>query len=75
MNDLIEALVWRGAFRHSTPDLRQKLTQALDLFKRSPGLNDLTRLHVSTTGHEGLSVLSEALARRAKHVWHVCHDD
>jgi hypothetical protein len=75
VNYAIEAQVWRGACAHYTSNLRQKLSEALGRFKRTPGLNDLTRLHASDLGSQGLSLFREVLTGHAKHVWHVSYDD
>lgn len=75
VNDVIEALVWRSACTHYSSDFQQKLSEALGCFKRTSGMNDLTRLHASTLGNQGLTMLSEALAVQTKRVWSMCHGE
>lgn len=42
------------------PALRSLIEQVLAEYKRKPGLDDLTRLHASTAGQDGLIALMYA---------------
>lgn len=60
----LEASTWTVAVHAYGPALQSLIEQVLAKYKRQPGLDDLTRLHVSTAGEEGLIALKYALSQR-----------
>jgi hypothetical protein len=58
----MDANVWLTAHAVYDPDrLRQLINAAVDAYKRSPGLNDPTRIYGANVGFEVLQILSEVL--------------
>jgi hypothetical protein len=60
----LEASIWTAAARTYRYNLQSVIEQALVEYKRQPGLDDLTRLHASTAGQDGLIALRTALSKR-----------
>jgi hypothetical protein len=60
----LEASIWTAAVNAYGPVLRSLIEQVLAEYKRKPGLDDLTRLHASTAGQDGLIALRYALSER-----------
>lgn len=60
----VERLMWEKAWRAYGDSLAMILRQALVGYKRSPGLDDLTRLYPSVVGDEALAMLRRELILR-----------
>ena len=60
----VERLMWEKVWRAYGGSLAMILRQALMGYKRTPGLDDLTRLYPSTVGHQGLLMLKAELMLR-----------
>lgn len=61
MDGDVEKLMWEMAWKVYGDSLSGILREVLSSYKRSAGLDDLTRLYCSTAGHQVLPVLREAL--------------
>lgn len=61
----LEVRVWLAASQAYGVNLRSLLGQALAAFKRSPGLDDLTRVFPGTVGYPAFEVLSSLLSEGA----------
>lgn len=70
----LEAAVWAMACSVYGPLLNDELGRALALYRRRPGFDELSRLHVYTAG-SGLGVLSDALLRHAPAGTYQLHRD
>lgn len=64
LDSALEASIWTVAGRIYRSNLQSVIEQALVEYKRQPGLDDLTRLHASTAGQDGLIALRTALSKR-----------
>lgn len=64
LGSALEASIWIAAVDAYGPALRSLIEQALAEYKREPGLDDLTRLHASTAGQDGLAALRYALSKQ-----------
>lgn len=60
----VERLLWEKAWRVYGDSLSIVLGQALVGYRRSPGLDDLSRLYPSTVGRQALVILREELMLR-----------
>lgn len=60
----LETAVWGAACTVCGPLLNDELVRALALYRRRPGFDELSRLHVHTAG-AGLGVLGDALSHHA----------
>ncbi|AVI87160.1 hypothetical protein XJ28_27340 [Pseudomonas syringae pv. tomato] len=60
----LKASMWTAAEQAYGPNLQSLIEQALAEYKRQPGLDDLTRLHASMAGQDGLIALRSALSKR-----------
>lgn len=64
MEDEIEFKVWRSAQQACDAVAFVRLVEdAVDSFKRVPGLDPIVRLHASVIGAESIKVLRDALER------------
>lgn len=73
MNTKAEARVWQLASEHYGNDLGDLVSAAIKSFKRSPGLDGLTRIYRRNIGEQALQVLIDALACHAAGRFHVEH--
>ena len=64
LGSALEARIWTVAVDAYGPALGSLIEQALVDYRRQPGLDDLTRLHSSTAGQDGLAALRYALSKR-----------
>ncbi|MEX3774560.1 hypothetical protein [Pseudomonas sp. MYb118] len=64
LDSALEVSIWTAAGRTYRSNLQSVIEQALVEYKRQPGLDDLTRLHASTAGQDGLIALRTALSKR-----------
>jgi len=60
----VERLLWEKAWRAYGDTLSIVLGQALVGYRRTPGLDDLSRLYPSTVGRQALVILREELMLR-----------
>lgn len=60
----LEAGVWSDASRTYGMSLPCLIAEAVKLYRRTPGLDELTRVHLSMTGPEALQALSSVLTER-----------
>lgn len=54
----LEVCIWMDASRAYGASLRQIIGQAFAQYKREPGIDDLTRLHMSVAGSDTLNILA-----------------
>ena len=64
MSSDVEKQMWGKAWQFYGPSLSGILRQALESYKRTAGLDDLTRLYPSIAGHEALAMLRQELVLR-----------
>lgn len=64
MGGSVEERVWERAWEVYGDSLALVLDDALAGYSRSPGFDELTRVHYNTVGREGLQLLTQALGRR-----------
>lgn len=66
MDSELESKVWRSVQQAcDIATFAQLIEQAVDSFKRLPGLDPLVRLHASDIGQPGIQVLRDVLRRGA----------
>ncbi len=64
MDGYVEKLLWEMVWQVYGNSLSTALAQALVGYKRTAGLDDLTRLYPSTVGREALLILRHELMMR-----------
>lgn len=73
LNTSSESLVWKLASEHYGAALRELLVAAVRSFKRTPGLDGLTRMYGQDIGVQPLALLVDTLANHAPGRFRVEH--